>query len=29
MLGVFVAVNRKFIKRRPKKNDGGEYDESL
>lgn len=29
MLGVFVAVNRKFIKRRPKKNDGGEYNESL
>ena len=29
MIGVFVAVNRKFIKRRPKKNDGGEYNESL
>ncbi len=29
MIGVFVAVNRKFIKRRPKKNNGGEDDESL
>jgi Ca2+/Na+ antiporter len=29
MLGVFVAVNRKFIKRRPQKDDGGEYNESL
>ncbi|MBE6802067.1 MAG: hypothetical protein E7530_04200 [Ruminococcaceae bacterium] len=29
MIGVFVAVNRKFIKRRPQKNDGGEYNESL